>query len=563
MRLLNRLTIATKLWLLVGLFTAALAVTVTLAATSLHDQMRRERVSKLKAAVDMMHGLAAAMEKKSQTKGITRTEAIDRVRHDLYEMRYDGGVGFGFVYDLAGTIVINPGDPKLEGANRIDLEDTDGIPFVREIIAMARDHGEGLVEYRYPRPGQTEPERKLTYVKRFEPWNMVIASGAYLADLEAEYRAELRRMGLVALALVAAAVGLALVIGRNVSGSIGRLKGEMLRLATGDLAVAIDEVGRRDEVGDMARAVAVFKDGLVEAKALAEAQERDRAAKAARQSAVESAIQDFIGATDGVLSAVNATAGSLRDSAQALSATADQVGQQSGIAAAASDQASAHVQTVASAAEELSSSIGEIGRQVARGATIADGAVAEAGRTNDTIRSLSAAAQRIGEVVNLISDVAGQTNLLALNATIEAARAGEHGKGFAVVASEVKQLAAQTARATGDITAQVEAIQAETRRAAAAIEGIAGTIGEISAITGSVATAVHQQGAATGEIARNVQEAARGSAGVTGSIGEVDQAAAETGQAAVVVLGAADAVVGQADALRREVERFLVRIRAA
>jgi methyl-accepting chemotaxis protein len=100
------------------------------------------------------------------------------------------------------------------------------------------------------------------------------------------------------------------------------------------------------------------------------------------------------------------------------------------------------------APEQLSASIAEIVSQVARSSAVAQGAVDQARRNNDSVEGLAAAAQKIGEVVTLIYTIAGQTNLLALNATIEAARAGEHGKGFAVVASEVKNLAGQAARAT-------------------------------------------------------------------------------------------------------------------
>ncbi len=563
MTILDRLKISTKLWLLVALAAVALVAATALAGTILGDRMMTERVAKMRSIVDAAAGVAQSLEDQVGAGALTRDQAIERFRSVIHGMRYDGAVGYLTVNRLDGISVANGAAPQNEGKSQLGLKDAVGTPIVAEMTALMKRQAEGTYSYVYPKPGGGEPLRKVSYLKRFDPWGVYILTGLYVDDLAAEVRAALVELGLLALVLIAATVGLAWLVGRNISRPLAGLKGDMAALAAGNLDVTIAAAGRRDEIGAMAQALAVFKDGLIDARRLAEAQDRERAAKARRQAVVEAATEDFLGAMDRVAVSVSGAAGQMRGTAQALSANAEQASQQSSAVAAASDQAAANVQTVASASEELSSSIAEISRQVGRAAEVADGAVAEADRTNDTIRSLSAAAQRIGDVVKLIADIAGQTNLLALNATIEAARAGDAGKGFAVVASEVKQLASQTAHATGDIGAQVQAIQAETQRAVQAIEGIAGTIGSISEITGSVAVAVQQQGAATGEIARNVQEAARGTAEVTSSIAGVSDAARETGQSARAVQGAADQVVDQAAELKREVERFLARLQAA
>ncbi|MEI9984892.1 MAG: methyl-accepting chemotaxis protein [Aliidongia sp.] len=215
-----------------------------------------------------------------------------------------------------------------------------------------------------------------------------------------------------------------------------------------------------------------------------------------------------------------------------MSATSDQTNHQVRAVAAASEEASSNVQTVAAASEELSASIGEISRQVTHAASIAERAVEETRRTDNTVRGLTETAGRIGEVVKLISNIAGQTNLLALNATIEAARAGEAGKGFAVVASEVKSLANQTAKATEEISAQIAAVQKVTQEAVDAIRSIGGTIGEVSEVATGIASAVEEQGAATQEITRNTQEAARRTREVSETVAGVTDGADATGAAA-------------------------------
>ncbi len=350
---------------------------------------------------------------------------------------------------------------------------------------------------------------------------------------------------------------------RSVVVPLHAMSGAMRRLAQGDTTVEIPARDRKDEVGEMAGAVEVFKDNKIEGDRLAAIQASEQEAKEARARRVETLISQFDEAAAAALNTVAGAARQLESTAQAMSATATQTSQQAGIVANASDLASANVQTVAAAAEELSSSIAEISRQVSQSTAISAEAVAEAQRSDAQVRSLAEAAGRIGEVVQLINDIASQTNLLALNATIEAARAGEAGKGFAVVAQEVKNLANQTSRATEDISAQIGAVQSATHEAVEAIRRISETINRVNEIAAAIASAVEEQGAATQEIARNVQEASAGTAEVSSNIAGVTQSASQTGQSANDVLGAAENLASQADQLRRQVDGFLADIKSA
>jgi methyl-accepting chemotaxis protein len=341
------------------------------------------------------------------------------------------------------------------------------------------------------------------------------------------------------------------------------MSGLMERLAKGDLEISIVGTGREDEIGTLARSLAVFKDNAVESQRLAAAQEAERRVKEERAQRLETLTRDFEGKVGQLVGALSSAATELEATAQGMSSTAEQTNQQSMTVASAAEQASTNVQTVATAAEELSSSIAEIGRQVAQSAKIAGEAVDEARRTDTTVQALAEGAQKIGDVVTLIQDIAGQTNLLALNATIEAARAGEAGKGFAVVASEVKSLANQTAKATEEIASQIGQIQGATKDAVAAIQGIGSIIGEISQIAATIAAAIEEQGAATQEIARNVSQAAHGTQEVTSNIAGVKEAATMTGAAAGQVLGSAGELAKQAEQLTSEVNAFLGGVKAA
>ncbi len=378
---------------------------------------------------------------------------------------------------------------------------------------------------------------------------------------EAEIRAPvaaMQRLQAMAVLLVMALTAIfGYLVALTVTRPMGAVVSAMGEVAGGRRDVPVPGTARDDEIGDIARAVEIFRENERKRVRLEAEARADLDRQRVRHRQLESLTARFREGVRSVLEGLARETGSMRETAGTLTDVASGAAREAQSAKAAAVEAAGSTQTVASAAEELTASIGEIASQANKTSTIVSRATDVAGKTDQDVNRLADSAERIGDIVRLIRDIAEQTNLLALNATIEAARAGEAGKGFAVVASEVKTLASQTAKATEEIAAQVTDIQGLTRHSVAAIGEITTTIREIESLMAAIAGAVEEQGAATREISQSVAVAARGARSVEGSADEVLSAVRSTGEEADHVREVSDRLGTAARELSSSVESFL------
>ncbi len=369
--------------------------------------------------------------------------------------------------------------------------------------------------------------------------------------------------GLFSLLVLAGTCAVVFFIVRSVVQPITEMTEDMDTLAAGNNNVQITGLDRVDEIGRMAKSVAVFRDNAIERERLEAEQRKADEVQAKRVARMDELVGQFDSHVSQQLETSGAALSQMLSTADEVGKIADETNNQATAISAAAEEASVNVQTVAAGSEELSASIQEISSQMSRLQTTSANANEETARAETAMQSLKEMAASINRVTDLIADIAGQTNLLALNATIEAARAGDAGKGFAVVASEVKALASQTARATDEIASQIGELQQATDGASTNIEGVVALMEETSQIATSISSAVEEQSAATNEISMNVQEASQGTGEVSRGIGDVSEAANGTKVSVEGVRETAGSLSVENENLRSRVEGFLKDIRAA
>lgn len=526
--------------------------------TMLHDARRME----LRSAMDISLSIVKQLDERAKKGEITLAAAQAEAKTALAAIRFHGRQHL-FVLDEKTQMVMHPSNKDMIGKSVADVKDANGKTYYREATEAVRKDDEAFIAFTTTRAGSAELVSRMTIVRTHRPWGWVIGSSAYLDDLWEEFISETIKAGWQHGLIIVLFVAASLMLSRNINGLIDSTRQTINVLAESTGHVQVPHQDRRDEIGDMARALAVLGKNAAARQQMEVERTNEHKAAEERQKRMEVLISEFEGMVRGRISSLGDASGFLRDSATHLRSTADASIARTNAVAAATEQASMTAQTLAAAGQELSASITEVHTLASQCSHAANQAGDVVSAADSAVMRLTHAATQIGAFVATINSIAGQTNLLALNATIEAARAGDAGKGFAVVAAEVKQLAALTTKATDEIAAHINDIQSSTTDTSTSIQSVLSTISRISELAQATSSAVGEQQAATDEIARNVEQVAQGSREISENITDVHRQSNGAGKVVETVNEAAQAVASNAAAISSDVERFLSGVRAA
>src|SRR5690242_15781660 len=340
------LTISRRLGLLVALAVLASLAIIVVQLVALRSSLQKERqnavMSEVQTAASIVRNFAAAAERGQMSVA----EAQERAKAVLRDIRY-GNNDFFFVYLPDGNTIVLGTRPDLENKIRIETKDANGVYYVRDLIAAAQ-RGGGFVSYQFPRAGSMEPADKLSYATLVQPWGWIVVTGVYVDDLDAVLYAATRNALFWALGLIAVLCACAVPLARGLVRPVKAITTTMSELAEGKLDVAIPGIGRRDEIGEMAKAVAIFKANAVEREQLQHQQkEADIKSETQRKAELRRFADQFESAVGGIIATVSAASGRLESAALTLTRTADLTQKRSMTVNTASNEASSNVQAVA------------------------------------------------------------------------------------------------------------------------------------------------------------------------------------------------------------------------
>ncbi len=552
-------SIRARLLGIIGLFGVALIAVVAALAWLAAWDIYAGRQDELRTVVEVATKAVQQQYDEFKKGTISEAEAQQRAKASVRAMRYNGDDYF-FILDKDIVQLVHGARPDQEGKNQTKQQDGAGKYLGVALHKMATEQGQGFVDYEYAKPGAAMDlsSPKLSYVKLFAPWQWTIGTGVYVDDIEATVRSRVLWTAAAALALLIVIGGFAGLVMVRLSNRLNALSAAMTALASGNNDVALPAVAGADEVGDMTRAVQVFKDNAaqrarLEAEALANRtqaeRERERVAAERAKAAEEQAevvrrlgagLKDLAGGDlmarlgegftpayaqirdnfneavarlKGVVLSVVESAHAIQTGAQEISTASDDLARRAEQQAAGLEETTATLGEVTTAVKKSAEGAGHAQQVVTAADADAKQSAVVVREAVEAMNTIAKSSLKISQIIGVIDEIAFQTNLLALNAGVEAARAGEAGRGFAVVASEVRALAHRSAEAAKEIkalisdsTGQVDKgvdLVAETGRA---LERIMGQVAEINVVVGQIAAGAQEQSTALQQINSAIDE---------------------------------------------------------
>jgi methyl-accepting chemotaxis protein len=500
--------ISRRLWIVLLLAMTMLLAPSLLMLRQIYIEEYAAKANKTREVVEVTMGILKHYQGLEKTGALSREDAQKQAIAMVRELRYDGD-NYLWINDLGPRMLMHPTNAKLDGQDLSGFKDPDGKALFMDMVAVAKSQGGGLVGYRWPKPGASEPVEKVSYVELFQPWGWVLGSGAYIDDVQAAFRAQIWKAAAVLLAIGLLMSTLVIFISRSITRPLNEAVRAMADIASGE--------------GDLTRQL--------------DAQGHDElAALAGHFNGFTEKLRHVIGQSLQAAKALNQASAALDGIANQGQGHSEQQSQQMNLVATAINEVTYGVQDVAKNAEQAASEVHNADERTQQGQSNISSCSRQVEQLSGTIQqavgviqTLAQESTRIGSVLEVIRAIAEQTNLLALNAAIEAARAGEQGRGFAVVADEVRMLAQRTQQSTTEIQGMIETLQRNSEAAVKVIDEssqgsqltieqanlasrsldqISQSLRNLTSLNASIASATLQQSHVVDDINRNITQAA-------------------------------------------------------
>ncbi len=502
--LLDRLKVSSKLRLTIILASLIILSTQIMSAVDLKENMMAERKAMAKSLVESAVSLIEANALSASNSSLSEQDAKAIAMEQVKAMRF-GDNGYLWINDINGIMLMHPIKSNLNGKSMVKSSTATISDAFTKFVTVARNQGSGFVDYFWPKPGSSEPESKVSYVKKTAHWNWVVGTGVYFADIEVAFEEMLQSILLWTVFYILLLVTLSTIIANNIIKPLSKLTSTMNKIAMEkDLTINMQVKGK-DELSSMSRAFNDMNQDIREVISSINLNTDTLASQAEELATVTNQIQAGMGQQKEETTSVAA-------SVTQLSASADDVNLQVNTVLETTEHVRQEALKGSNNVDENIEVIGRVGVHVKSAVNV--------------VEKLQVSSTQIGDILEVIKQIAEQTNLLALNAAIEAARAGEQGRGFAVVADEVRTLAQRTQESTGSIQQIINELQLGVTEAVdvmgdceketekgieqanacgQALQGIQVAINELTNVGQIINDSVEQQSSAINEISSNVQ----------------------------------------------------------
>ncbi|TAV88252.1 methyl-accepting chemotaxis protein [Rhizobium leguminosarum] len=495
---MKNLKISKQLILLVVGLMIAFAIATSLQIRSSVDAIYKERYDMLRAEVQSAVSVLKLYQAKVTAGEMTLEDAQKQAYATVNGMKYDpDGYFFGYSYDV--QMVFHYDASKVGQINK-GQPDSKGKLYRDELVKLGQQGG-GLVEYYSTvKPGQPVGDyRKTAYGQAFEPWKIVVVTGVYMDDLDAQINSTILTALSGSIVLFFLAMTAAYFVIRGISGPLNNVHTALKAVAEEDVSIAIPHTGMNNEVGMMAKATQSLQEKIRERHAMSDReatqqraleserennlrQQQDEATLQARvvttigealemiargdltvrcadlgqkYAALRDNFNDALSHLEAAMAKVSAKGTDIGTSKEEIRRASNELSQRTERQAASLEETSAALDELTVAVRQTADGAHEASKRVHSVSTEATHSDAIVTQAIEAMSGIEKSSSEITKIIGVIDEIAFQTNLLALNAGVEAARAGESGKGFAVVAQEVRELAQRSAAAAKEIKDQI------------------------------------------------------------------------------------------------------------